>query len=1059
VLRTPPTRHIDLSVESVSRIQSTDNADSLIPQIGVEPRGFEPIHAGHGRYASAMPFNHAPPPFDEGTMECIPTSMMSLVPYNALTEPSEISSSSFSALDCIELDPYTSSLDWPTLQTSAGTVTASLTILPLLGNRFMYILPAIKILLQNSGVATHSFLRTLEQTCLPDTWQLLRTQSLGIQFIYNVVLSLVNNHDLSKLRNPESQLDMLYKGAIEHVFSLSSAELNQFLDSFQKPLNRAIEQGLVRAAVELNAPGPLSVIIQRGLDLNGISCIIDGIRYSILERACLLSSAVMVQTLLRLGADPNKHSNIKHSSTYGIWDFIYRTGALVHETVNIFESLINAGASPRPEHISRILTHCKLPLLQHIVVNLLHMSKDIFIENWGLASILGRPDVEQITPLIQSILDQDYPPDIRNSDLWASVLTESLCHAAYRQNMEAVGVLLKFNARPISNCLIFAVKTENMQAIKLFVGLGVDANSPYRPSCQPGKFYQTHDAWNAPQIENSLNSCTALSRVILKEYNEAFQLFKELGFVDKLANNRPGLISAMSAAATVGDEALVDIFLTYGPFLSTDYQSYETENHEWSSVVSSAVRSGHDTIVRKLLQAGIHPRSEEISNAVISRQTVVVELLIDLMDLSACYAEVMFKAVQWGEKKIIKTLLATGESMEGEFVLRIDGQEWYTGILGAAILRKDRTVVNLLIEHGAPINPTTTGESDRKLTALAGSVYIRDVELCHELLRQGADPCDEWALFFAVEVITHEFVEILLDAFTKRYPFGRKKYGPGALQKLLEAGDFSTFRRLAVFVDVNSLTLYEGWLEQMLSITGLALRSWTSKSVQFLNLLLEDWKTPDVIVCKEYYTKGPDRKTALLYAIELANGVQLVEKLVRAGASVNYPAKSRVLRTPLQYAAELGKEDIVLFLLHEGADPNGAPASHAGATALQLAAIKGHLRIANILIQHNADVNAPPALLDGRTTFEGAAEHGRIEMILFLVQHGLNLLNETQYTRAVRFAERNGQLAAKELAKQLYDAATQKAMDEMLRLENDAPWDDFTVGGMGDFPLFDASWQ
>ncbi|KAH6718728.1 ankyrin repeat-containing domain protein [Leptodontidium sp. MPI-SDFR-AT-0119] len=121
-------------------------------------------------------------------------------------------------------------------------------------------------------------------------------------------------------------------------------------------------------------------------------------------------------------------------------------------------------------------------------------------------------------------------------------------------------------------------------------------------------------------------------------------------------------------------------------------------------------------------------------------------------------------------------------------------------------------------------------------------------------------------------------------------------------------------------------------------------------------------------------------------------------------------------RTALQLAIESGNVDLVHRLIDAGADVNGPAARHSGATALQLAAAKGYFGLAKLLIEHGADINADGARKSGRTALEIAAEHGRIDIVQFFLNHVPGALTNGDHThkyiRAVRFAERNGHMAA-----------------------------------------------
>jgi hypothetical protein len=95
--------------------------------------------------------------------------------------------------------------------------------------------------------------------------------------------------------------------------------------------------------------------------------------------------------------------------------------------------------------------------------------------------------------------------------------------------------------------------------------------------------------------------------------------------------------------------------------------------------------------------------------------------------------------------------------------------------------------------------------------------------------------------------------------------------------------------------------------------------------------------------------------TSLLYTIFLGS-LKTVQKLHQAGANISLSAEWQIPRTPLQAASEIGRKDIVEYLLHKSVSSNESPATRAEATALQLAAIAGNIGIATILLDAGADI-------------------------------------------------------------------------------------------------------
>lgn len=142
-----------------------------------------------------------------------------------------------------------------------------------------------------------------------------------------------------------------------------------------------------------------------------------------------------------------------------------------------------------------------------------------------------------------------------------------------------------------------------------------------------------------------------------------------------------------------------------------------------------------------------------------------------------------------------------------------------------------------------------------------------------------------------------------------------------------------------------------------------------------------------------------------ILASSLGTGLQLVQLLIDAGASIKLRARGWRGRTALQAAAQRGNIEVIQLLLQHGADINEAPGRGYGATALQLAAINGFAGVVELLLKAGADPDADGAKHGGRTALEGAAEMGRIDTVKMLLNacNSRNVPRE-RYERAQRFA-------------------------------------------------------
>lgn len=194
-------------------------------------------------------------------------------------------------------------------------------------------------------------------------------------------------------------------------------------------------------------------------------------------------------------------------------------------------------------------------------------------------------------------------------------------------------------------------------------------------------------------------------------------------------------------------------------------------------------------------------------------------------------------------------------------------------------------------------------------------------------------------------------------------------------------------------------------------------------NLRFLRRLqrLENWRS---ILSIDDDSRPPWCPTALQVAASNDNEA-MAEFLLDAGTSVNEapadrPIRNRLPRTALQAVVEKGNMRLLNRLLDSGACVNASAAEDSGATALQLACIHGYLTISLRLLELGADVNARGAQKHGRTALEGAAEHGRIDTIQLLLNHGActDGVHREQYLKAVLYAEYNRHFAAAALLKE-----------------------------------------
>ncbi|KAF3916861.1 Ankyrin-1 [Dactylellina cionopaga] len=155
-----------------------------------------------------------------------------------------------------------------------------------------------------------------------------------------------------------------------------------------------------------------------------------------------------------------------------------------------------------------------------------------------------------------------------------------------------------------------------------------------------------------------------------------------------------------------------------------------------------------------------------------------------------------------------------------------------------------------------------------------------------------------------------------------------------------------------------------------------------------------------------------DGKTALHHPARLGNEAA-TRVLIDNGADIlvfdDYG------RSPLRFAVDGGRTNIVKLLLEKGADIN-APVDYHGGTALHWAVRMGRHKIVEILIDHGADLAIK--CYDGRTALDYAKENGHDAIAALLSRKGYLVDEEYEQRTAVHRSAREGNV---DMVKQLID--------------------------------------
>ena len=318
-------------------------------------------------------------------------------------------------------------------------------------------------------------------------------------------------------------------------------------------------------------------------------------------------------------------------------------------------------------------------------------------------------------------------------------------------------------------------------------------------------------------------------------------------------------------------------------------------------------------------------------------------------------------------------------------------------------------VLQRLIEAGADVNP-----SDRNIgTPLHAALRAGSTEKVDVLLKHGASPgTDSRGITMLMAAADGGNVELVTryldDTLDRRQPrsgitalfWAVGKGHDGAAAALIEAGADVTVRAygglmaLHVAAGMGSASCVKQLLDAGAQIdtatthnrqTPLHFAA-SERHTQVVELLL--LRGADVNA-----GKSGGHPTPLNVAGENKAPLELIERLVKSGADVNYAPKDR--STPLMEAAGGNDLESLTLLLNAGAEVNRR-GKH-GCTAAMAAAQTGALDALKLLADHGADLKATATTGLDTMAIDLAAATGRREVVHWLVGHGLDYTHRNRH--------------------------------------------------------------
>jgi ankyrin repeat protein len=827
--------------------------------------------------------------------------------------------------------------------------------------------------------------------------------------------------------------DPAFTKLFEQIKHFSTAQLEYVLNAVPEPYSLALQQSFLILAIKADVPSIVELLLDHGLQVGQLKSANNN---DPLTLACKLRRPRIVEILLKLDVDFSPILEVIIANTSLMKKPLEEESDSRHKIHQTLELLLKAGAKVSlrtlcmacfSQDTTILDLYIKFSEVSAVSDDNSHLLEQAFV------NIMCVGDVDRIGYAIQRTLGEGFQIAQVKYERTRNFLQRALHWASLKGNISLVDFFLERGLVLDTYCLCQAIRGNNEQLGHRYIRDGLDIAETWDISPDDTIHY-LHDprpfAGELPSgVDPLLNEGIYVLYRITSPLAEAvrwgregfLRIFEEMGVWNKIHNQRQ-LDCLFLAAAETGDMKLMKLLIGQ-PFKNIP-----------AGCCTLAALGGHRDIVALLMDTNVETGESLITTAVATRDPELVRFILEVPTVSQMSLTALFFAVRWADFSILKDLVKAGAYLS---IHQWDCRDWrprtfrrdeQISPLKEAIALGNIEAARFLLDSGADINDKNhyqfylDGDEYREdESALSTAVKLSHQDFVQELLNRGAEPKDAKAFELALSRSKSLF-QILLDAFRRRYPLGDLNFASGVLRTAIRDEDDVTMSLLGPHFDVNS-TNQAHKIDTCRHIRStLFSEAVRSRNINIIRTLLSCGGDPNSPTPCPDKLEIEGRWTPFFDAI-VTGDVLVVKLLHEAGANLNDKAELGALRTPLQLAVEKRHTEVIDYLLDNGADVNAAPCIRGGATAIQLAAIKGNVGLAERLISdYGADFNAPACRFQGRTAFEGAAEHGRLDVLLMLYHKEVDLLSDggTQVQRATKFAEKNGQVAAKALVEQIW---------------------------------------
>ena len=181
---------------------------------------------------------------------------------------------------------------------------------------------------------------------------------------------------------------------------------------------------------------------------------------------------------------------------------------------------------------------------------------------------------------------------------------------------------------------------------------------------------------------------------------------------------------------------------------------------------------------------------------------------------------------------------------------------------------------------------------------------------------------------------------------------------------------------------------------------------------RFSRAEMEDIASPTKLKWRVFYTKPSSGPDAAWFDAVKRGDLATVKKMVEQGQDIEAKDDAELGQTALGWAAFIGYEDMVDYLIAKGADLHATDRGDVYNTLKSAVLGKNTSIVRKLhgLLRDETDLNDQTKESDGETLIMVAASNGRLETVRYLLEQGANpdLVSEQKNQSPLSFACQNG---------------------------------------------------